>query len=205
MVHISSWSSEFQTKNHLVFPPLDLVSSSGSYGVPHAPAHSPLVWIIKGILSLGPSDRKLYSWLLSLLIVVYETSKEAFYKNLIYHSSTKKNEMCETANFFAVVMFSTTAISTLMFAASHEVSLMGTLTCFMTSVTNFSASSCHWCCGVGCSRCNMCFLFVMQLYADTTMFVAGMNHSVFDRSLAILENGDAEAEDKVAACMELEG
>jgi hypothetical protein len=37
------------------------------------------------------------------------------------------------------------------------------------------------------------------------MFVAGANHSVFDRSLAVLENGDAEAEDKVAACMELEG
>jgi hypothetical protein len=45
----------------------------------------------------------------------------------------------------------------------------------------------------------------MQLYADITMFVAGTNHSVFDRSLAVLENGDAEAEDKVAACMELEG
>jgi hypothetical protein len=43
----------------------------------------------------------------------------------------------------------------------------------------------------------------MQLYADTAM--AGTNHIVFDRSLAILENGDAEAEDKVAACMELEG
>jgi len=35
--------------------------------------------------------------------------------------------------------------------------------------------------------------------------MAGTNHSVFDRSLAILENADAEAEDKVAACMELEG
>jgi hypothetical protein len=47
------------------------------------------------------------------------------------------------------------------------------------------------------------FSVVMQLYADTAM--AGTNHSVFDRSLAVLENGDAEAEDKVAACMELEG
>jgi hypothetical protein len=37
------------------------------------------------------------------------------------------------------------------------------------------------------------------------MFVAGVDHSVFGRSLGILENGDAEAEDKVAACRELEG
>jgi hypothetical protein len=43
----------------------------------------------------------------------------------------------------------------------------------------------------------------MQLYADTTM--AGTNHSVFDQSLAILENADAEAEDKVAACIGLGG
>jgi hypothetical protein len=47
------------------------------------------------------------------------------------------------------------------------------------------------------------FSVVVRLYADITM--AGPNHSVFDRSLAILENGDAEAEDKVAACIELEG
>ena len=47
------------------------------------------------------------------------------------------------------------------------------------------------------------FSVVLHLCADATM--AGTNHSVFDRSLAILENGDAEAEDKVAACVELEG
>jgi hypothetical protein len=47
------------------------------------------------------------------------------------------------------------------------------------------------------------FSVVMQLYADISM--AGPNYSVFERSLAILENGDAEAEDKVAACIELEG
>jgi hypothetical protein len=45
---------------------------------------------------------------------------------------------------------------------------------------------------------------VPEVCADTTMFMAGVDHSVFDQSLAILENGDAEAEDKVAACTELE-
>lgn len=56
----------------------------------------------------------------------------------------------------------------------------------------------------------MCFPFVTEVKsvpevcADTTMFMAGVDHSVFDQSLAILENGDAEAEDKVAACTELE-
>ena len=47
------------------------------------------------------------------------------------------------------------------------------------------------------------FAVVLQLCADISM--AGMNHGVFNRSLAILENGDAEAEDKIAACIELEG
>ena len=47
------------------------------------------------------------------------------------------------------------------------------------------------------------FSVVLQLPADITM--ARTNHSVFDRSLAIHESGDAEAEDKNALCLELVG
>jgi len=40
---------------------------------------------------------------------------------------------------------------------------------------------------------------------DTTMVTTGVDHSMLDRSLMILDNEHAQTEDKVAACTELEG
>ncbi|KAJ9590431.1 hypothetical protein L9F63_016518, partial [Diploptera punctata] len=37
------------------------------------------------------------------------------------------------------------------------------------------------------------------------MVTTGMDHSVFERSLIILENEHARTEDKIVACVELEG
>jgi hypothetical protein len=41
--------------------------------------------------------------------------------------------------------------------------------------------------------------------SDTTMVTTGVDHSVLDRSLMVLENEHSHTEDKAAACSELHG
>lgn len=49
------------------------------------------------------------------------------------------------------------------------------------------------------------FSQLLSFVRDTTMVTTGVDHSMLDRSLMILDNEHAQTEDKVAACTELEG